>query len=805
MSKLPKAQKRNSSQHKTGRRMAFVVVAIMILLSGFVLLKNIFLMRPNHIPSIFEAMEEATFLPRDFVFDFSVKNITGRGILQLNVGPRQFVLEDGWSRQFEWGIWGIGHESRIKIPPLKKESHLLYLECCPLKVPIKGLQQTIQVWVNENDCGKIELRPRWDKYFIIIPSASLLNDSNDIVLSYAYSLSSQELGTGTDTRQLAVRFKKIGIFAVSRHTDMSESDFIKNLEENLPDAERFKANSDRKRNTIIFNQPGKLVVPYHLPMNSDSLKFKLEGVTSLGTPYSFRIKIDDLHGRSEDLVVITSENIKNYSSSGSGLFRLPLGSFSGRFCLITFDLETPQKSQLKIVSPELKLQGKESYESKKDSSYYLSSDLSSFDKSNPDIVMIILDAARPDHFGCYGYTKNTTPNIDRLSNGCLLFNDAFTMAPYTLCSIPTMITGVSFADHGVIGHGQKLHSNVKTLAEYLHENGYLTIAFSATPNNSVSKGFDQGFDEFHEIWAGTKYSKNRRDPFWLSHRVKERLEKGIGEKPLYLQLHYVPPHEPYDPPPEFDIFGDDDYSGHYDGSHNTLRSIERGILVPQKSDLEEIISLYDGNLLRVDNAVELVLETLRKRKKWKETVILITSDHGEAFYEHGRMEHNTTLYDEMLRVPFILRIPEGHPSTEIKKEKMVSLADIVPTLLGLVNIKPESYVSGINILSQGTDRPDDMDRYLIARSGSEIAPYFSCRTQRWKIIINDARYQQLYDLENDPGETRNILYLRPVIFSGLMNVLYKELSRKQSDIFSVEKARMSKEEESMLRSLGYLK
>ena len=209
--------------------------------------------------------------------------------------------------------------------------------------------------------------------------------------------------------------------------------------------------------------------------------------------------------------------------------------------------------------------------------------------------------------------------------------------------------------------------------------------------------------------------------------------------------------------------------------------------------------------MRVDHAVELVLETLRKRKKWKDTVILITSDHGEAFYEHGRMGHNTTLYDEMLRVPFILRIPEGHPITEINMEQMVSLADIVPTLLGLVSAKPESYVSGINILLSGRSRPDDMNRFLIARSGSDIAPYFSCRTWRWKIIIKDARYQELYDLENDPRETRNILHLRPDIFAGLLNLLYKEISRKQPDLFSVEKARMSKEEESMLKSLGYLK
>ena len=164
--------------------------------------------------------------------------------------------------------------------------------------------------------------------------------------------------------------------------------------------------------------------------------------------------------------------------------------------------------------------------------------------------------------------------------------------------------------------------------------------------------------------------------------------------PLFMMLHYVPPHEPYSPAPRFDLFGAADYRGTANGELQTLRAIDSGELLPTRDDLEEIVSLYDGNLRMADEAVELVLRTLQRRDRWTRTAVLVVSDHGEAFHEHGRMGHNSTVYEEMLRVPFILRLPAGERPSRVDTEMLVSLEDIVPTLLGLAGVRPASELSG---------------------------------------------------------------------------------------------------------------
>ena len=415
----------------------------------------------------------------------------------------------------------------------------------------------------------------------------------------------------------------------------------------------------------------------------------------------------------------------------------------------------------------------------------------------PDIVLVVLDAARADHVGAYGYPKPTSPNIDRLSEDSLLFGSVFATAPYTLSSMTTMLTGLSFVQHGVTGREHQLPGTVTTLAEHLKEAGYRTSCLSANPNNSVALGLNQGCDVFEEFWQNAQPPASL-DPYRVSRRAIDELD--VSEAPLFLMLHYVPPHEPYAPPSEFDIFGDENYGGAYEGSWETIRAIDDGTLEPTQADLDELVSLYDGNLRTGDDALGVVLDSLRRRARWNQTVVLVTSDHGEAFGEHGRMGHNTTVYDEMVHVPFVLRVPDDWLPDAVDTASLASLADVTPTLLGLAGVESRGRLYGQDLLAPRVTG----ERRVVSRSGGS-RPMYGYRTQRWKAILGRNGEGELYDVAADPDEQTDRYVEHPGTFACLDALLRLEVSGAIEASAEAGEPELSEEELRTLRSLGYVR
>jgi len=417
----------------------------------------------------------------------------------------------------------------------------------------------------------------------------------------------------------------------------------------------------------------------------------------------------------------------------------------------------------------------------------------------PDIVFITLDAARPDHFSCYGYDRPTTPNIDRTSDESLVFTNVFTLVPNTRRSVPTMITGLSYLDHQVIEDDAVLPDEAKTLAEYLRDAGYATACFSANPNNSRAVGDDQGYDEFFEMWTEVPRTVSRT-PGYLTRRALEWLAGFDDSKPLHLQLHFVPPHAPYEPAPEFDVFRDPAYDGWCDGTQRTLRLIDKALRGVNDADLAQITALYDGNLRAADASVAQVLDALRSRERWQDTVVLVTADHGEAFFEHRRLMHNNTLYDEMLRVPFILRLPGGRLPDGVDLDRIATLADLTPTLLAAASVQPPANLDGADLLQPGaaTDA-----RYVIARTGHKY-PWRALRTPRWKLVLTTSGQAQLYDMASDPGEHQNVGFENLPTLVGLGQLLTRRLAIPPSLAGSRSTSEVPLADQEMLEALGYV-
>ena len=417
----------------------------------------------------------------------------------------------------------------------------------------------------------------------------------------------------------------------------------------------------------------------------------------------------------------------------------------------------------------------------------------------PDIVLITLDAARPNHFSCYGYERPTTPNIDRMSDESLVFKNVFALVPNTKRSVPTMITGLSYLDHQVIRDDSVLPDEATTLAEYLRDAGYATACFSANPNNSRATGGDQGYDEFFEMWTEVPRTVSRT-PEYLTQRALEWLAGFDETKPLHLQLHFVPPHAPYEPAPEFDVFTDPTYDGWCDGTPRTLRQIDKAFRRVKDADLAQITALYDGNLRAADDSVAQVLEALRSRERWQDTVVLVTSDHGEALYEHRRMLHNNTVYDEMLRVPFILRLPGGHLPDGVDLDRYATLADLTPTLLAAASIEPPATLEGADLLQPVAETDQ---RNVIASTAHEF-PLRALRTQRWKLVLTASGQAQLYDLASDPGEHQNVAFENLPTLVGLGQLLTRRLAIPPSLAGARSTSEVSLADQEMLKALGYV-
>ncbi len=416
---------------------------------------------------------------------------------------------------------------------------------------------------------------------------------------------------------------------------------------------------------------------------------------------------------------------------------------------------------------------------------------------SPDVVLILLDAARGDRFSG-AYRRETIPRIRAELADALLFRRAYAECPTTSCSVPAIVTGASFLAGGDVFTGRRLPDELVTLAEALAAAGYHTVGLSASPNNSAQRNSTQGFAEFRELWG-------KGNPYWgpasQARLAAETIAEAPTDRPLYLQLHFLPPHQPYEPSPAFDRFTDPAYRGLVT-PRMSLAPYNLGLAELPPADLRQLVGLYDGNVLVADDVVAQVLAALRAAGRFDGSLVVLTSDHGEAFMEHGHQGHNTTLYDEMLHVPLLLRLPAGERPPEVDLERLASSLDIVPTVLSALGLPVPPEADGVDLLGPAPDahRP----RVLFHRTSAPKGAAYAVRAGRFKAITRPSHaHQELYDLEQDPGEIENLVLERPELFAGLGLLLAQHLAAA-GDAPTGETIELDAEAREALEALGYV-
>ena len=357
-----------------------------------------------------------------------------------------------------------------------------------------------------------------------------------------------------------------------------------------------------------------------------------------------------------------------------------------------------------------------------------------------NVLLISLDTLRADHLSCYGYKRATSPRIDQVAQEGVRFENFVAASNWTVPSHMSIFTSLYPSWHGVENGSRSLGKGVPTLAQVLAKQGYTTAAFVTGPTLSHRFGFQRGFQLYDDFTATLMCETNLFEDHPADSRgimdvPTDRIITNLatlwlkqhGQEKFFLFLHYWDCHADYIPPAPYDRLFDPGYKGRENGRDITEREpqIESGI-APR--DLAHLMALYDGEIAHTDDHVGQVLQLLRDMGLAKKTLLIIVSDHGEGFMEHGKVFHGNSLFEELIHVPLILRLPGVIPAGRRIKDN-ASQVDVMPTVLGLLGIAAPAGLQGIDLSSacRGLGRPPD--RILWSESAY---PYFPpLRAARW--------------------------------------------------------------------------
>jgi len=444
----------------------------------------------------------------------------------------------------------------------------------------------------------------------------------------------------------------------------------------------------------------------------------------------------------------------------------------------------------------------------------------------PDVVFVLVDTLRADRLGSYGNPGGLSPAIDQIASEGALFEQVVAPAPWTQPSVASLFSSFYPEVHGVLDYGgayRALYDGQEkiavfdgaftTLPEQFAEAGYATAAFVANPFILEEFGFAQGFEHFDSSFALNTTpgsTVNEAALAWLAQRDPDR--------PVFLFLHYMDVHGPYDAPPE--ILGPllDEVEAQpgklrlTDAQQKSLGYLARLPAIYHDLARHERLGVYreywaaryDAGVRQADRHIGELAGRLDELGLWEESLVVVTSDHGEALMEHGHWDHGYSLHGPELNVPWIVRLPASIPAGE-RLSGAAGLLDVMPTLLDLLGLPIPDGIQGRALL--GESGPVDEPRAIFASGIKHGDDQRAVQRGGLKLIQTPATGEYaVYQIEGDPGEGTDLAASRPEEVAGLLRLLSEqsEIDRALSAGVSGEQREVPEELLERLRSLGYV-
>ncbi len=444
------------------------------------------------------------------------------------------------------------------------------------------------------------------------------------------------------------------------------------------------------------------------------------------------------------------------------------------------------------------------------------------------VMVILVDTVRGDHVSAYGYERETSPVIDAIARDGIRFTRAYAQSNWTKPSVASLFTGLYPRHHGVVigsaamneaGELEKVEklgaypmpSDLPLLAETFRENGFETVGFVENSHVNESQGFGRGFDDYRRAVPAERF---------LRKHLKRRKQDG----PIFAYLHLIGPHDPYDN----EKGGFDAYRTRFGdpGSNVDFKKLDykkRNDL--EARDIEQAVSLYDAELAYYDqDRLGTLMEWMRESGEYDDWLIVVTSDHGEELYERESWAHGHTLYEEVVRVPMILKLPKDMAGRAAGSavDEVVELVDLFPTLAEFAGIEVGTEIDGDSLASLIRGERE-VDHHAIAIS--EHATHTREQVLGAAIISRDhklieaydygsamplrllgSRREALFDLAADPAEDVNRYEAKPSVVASLRDTLHARVGASPAITHrsTGEMVELSDEETEHLRALGYI-
>lgn len=435
-----------------------------------------------------------------------------------------------------------------------------------------------------------------------------------------------------------------------------------------------------------------------------------------------------------------------------------------------------------------------------------------------NVLFIVVDTLRADHLAMYGYDSGGTPNLDRLAEDAIRFDQAFSNSSWTRPSFASILTGRLPSSHGVMAKSDALPDAITTLPEALKSSGYTTAGYMTNFNVAPYFNFHQGFDEYAylepEFVLGADDASAKLLLMQLIRQRLETMRAMQGEvlpgtayqdaatvnaalmgwidrqpaSPWFLFVGYMDPHDPY-------------FAHPYDGSGYARAAHQH----PDASEAPALSALYDGEISYWDAELGTLLSGLRERGLYDELTIIVTSDHGEEFNEHGGFWHGTTLYDEQVRVPLLVKLPQSRRGGTVVRHWVQSI-DLMPTVLGLVQAPVPEGVQGGDLFT-GTD-------VVYAEESHEGNVLESVRqldgTDEYKLITANPgnprglKPIEMYRVDLDPGERENLAPNSPEQVRISTKTLLEQRALAREDAVAADSVKLDDDVAAHLEALGYI-
>ncbi|HUU28157.1 MAG TPA: sulfatase-like hydrolase/transferase [archaeon] len=439
----------------------------------------------------------------------------------------------------------------------------------------------------------------------------------------------------------------------------------------------------------------------------------------------------------------------------------------------------------------------------------------------PNILLIVMDAARADHFSCYGYSRLTTPNIDRVAAEGLRFTQAVASSCWTLPSHTSLFTGLLPWENGTHIQHQWLIERIPTLAEILKTKGYRTAGLTNNPTIGAESNLHRGFDLFISVWKETisLSPRKRGNTEKTNELVRQFLENDESQAaPFFIFINYMDVHHPYDPPQPYRslyLKPNQKVTALIDSVNHNHNLVKNRLVALSDKDFEILRALYDGSMNYLDAKIQELLEYLKQRGLYDNTLVIITSDHGEAHGDHGLLGHRVFLYRPLIHIPLIIHHGKLTRSPGVR-EVPVSICDIFHTivrLLGMENLGAPTGAKVSYLLDPIIPKKPCYSLLKEPRISLKMEAFNDLRSiwtpEGYHYILCENESYECFDLSKDFEEQHNLcpssISKEEVItaVTGMEERLLPFIEGPE-DLLIAREQRIDPQQEQVLRALGYV-